>query len=317
MKKHTNLILAAIFAVLLVLSTYSLWGLYVFPKTENSGVSEITLGNTSLSDVDTIVISDTSSEKSFTKKDGAWNVNEFLASESELKKIFDSFSSREVQDLASKNPNNHEKFGVAEGKSIVFAMEKKGEVLWKFLIGNPGKEPQTFYIRKGGSDNVYLAKGNLREILSRNVDAWRDKKIVEIDRNTIAKVILEKGKDILTIEKSADGSTWAVSDGNQQKAFDGEKVQKFFDALSPLEASGFLNEDQKKEFNEAKEGKITLQFLSQNEEKKVVIRLLEKDGSYFGNVEGSDTYYSIYTYALFDVLLDAGKIFAIPSPDSE
>lgn len=300
MNQRTICILLAVFIVLASIAAYPRWISYL--KKPSAGSVEIDFSQFTEDSIEKFSIKKDEDEKVFTKEGGRWLVNEFDASEKEVKSFFDSLAACEEKSLASKNPENHTNFEATEEKGYVLTINDQTSI-----IGRSGPDYNSFYAKKKDSPNVYLLSGSLRTKLAQDLTAWRDKVLVDISGKTIQKIEIVSKTSPLTITKTEEGK-WRGESGGKTSELDEETANKLLAALSPLEATGFLDGKETGEFQSAR-NKTTLKIYTAGGEKLAEIPLLEKDSFYWAQPSDRDIFYKLPSSKLSDILLAHKEIF--------
>lgn len=312
MNKKTLIILFGIFIILVIAATYSWWGQYLNIGNTSSQNTELNFSAFSESTTDKISIAKNGEEeKNISKEGGKWMINGFDADQKEIDDFFEKLSSLKVQSLVSKNPENHSNFDVTEQNGFTLTITS-GNTDFSFVIGKRGTTFNSFYVKAKDSDNVYKVSGSLREKLSQSVTAWRDKIVVNIPRDKIQKIEIASQEDILTVAKDENG--WKAEKSGKTATLDETTANRLLAAFNPMEASGFLNEDGKKEFQDAKD-KTIIRVFGDNGETMAEINLLEKESEWWLQAKGKEIFYKIPTYKLSDIFLKDDEIFGAEEED--
>jgi hypothetical protein len=129
----------------------------------------------------------------------------FPASPDLTKSFIEGLIDLKIGTLISSNAEKQDQFGVtADGGTRVKVFIEDDEKI-NFIAGNEG-ESGGVYIRKEGSNDVYLAKTNITADLSRNSDAWRDMTILIFDSSKVKQVVFKSGDKKAAYTKKEDGS---------------------------------------------------------------------------------------------------------------
>lgn len=306
MSKKTLIILLGIFIILGIAASYSWWGQY-------AGITEKSYTNTELNfsafaenTTNKIVITkEGEEEKTITKENGTWKVNGFDASQEEIEDFFSSLSELSIESLVSKNSENHASFEVTEESGTALVIEKGG-LTSIFIIGKRGATFSSFYARTKESDNVYEVSGELRDKFSQSVTAWRDKTVVNIPKETIQKIeIVSKTSPLIAVKSE---EAWNVERFGKKATPEETAINQLVGAFSPLEASGFLSEEEQKEFQIAKD-KTIIRIFGSSETRIAEINLFEKDSDWWAGVDGKEVFYKIPSYKLSSIFLTDEEIF--------
>jgi hypothetical protein len=99
-----------------------------------------------------------------------------------------------VGEIISSNPEKQMLFQVDTiiGNRVTFFRD--ANELASVVIGKVGADYQSTYVRKPGSNDVYVAKGNFARLLNRPASGYRDKTLLTIDTTLIATISV-KSKD--------------------------------------------------------------------------------------------------------------------------
>ncbi len=110
-------------------------------------------------------------EKAFSYEGELWKINGEEALPEKIGAFFKSIAEVKIKEVASKNPDNHENFGISKEEVYILTFNQNGKD-YVFFIGKSGSLPELFYIKKKGSRNIYLASGNLRSLISQEASQW-------------------------------------------------------------------------------------------------------------------------------------------------
>jgi hypothetical protein len=145
--------------------------------------------------------------------------------------------------LISENPEKQTKFEVDSVKgTFVDIADNSGKAVGSFIVGKSGPDYTSNYVRKMGSNSVYMAPGNVRNAFYTDLKRWRNKSILKFDKTT-AKGITLAAKDsaVITLAKADTGNPWQILDPIKNPAKT-EEVDAILNKLSVLNASDFQDE---------------------------------------------------------------------------
>lgn len=306
MNKNTLLILLGIFVTLSIAASSPWWEKYLnIGKKSSSNNIELDLSTFNKNVTDKISITkNEEEEKIITKQNNLWKINDFDASQEEIDNFFETLQSLKVKSLVSKNPDNYKNFGVTDKDGFILTLTSNNNDTI-FIIGKQGTTFNSFYAKTKESNNVYEVLGDLRDKLSQSITTWRNKTIVTIPQESIQKIEIASKDNPLTIIKNQN--TWNAEKSGQTATLDEPTTTRLLSALNPLEASGFLNEKEQQEFQDAKE-KTIIRVFGNDGETIAEITLLEKKNEWWAQVTGKEIFYKIPTYKLSDILLIDEKI---------
>ncbi len=187
--------------------------------------------------VDRIEVRSPNGQAVIERKGGVWMVTapvRYRADDATVASALSSGKRMELKGLVSSNPEKRHVFQVDSTGTMVRMFEHGAErtVFW---IGKPSPSYTETYVRREGSNDVYLASGLFSSSFSRRTDEWRDKTIFRTDQDAIAGVTLRFGDT--TVVLTRQDSIWKVG----EEAAKTENVKSFIGALANLEAEGFVD----------------------------------------------------------------------------
>ena len=220
------------------------------------------------SSVDKIKFSLFQTKRIFEKKDENWystHPDSFKLDKILVGQFLNLMANLEVEDLISANPVKQMRFQVdtLTGTRIDFFNREK--LLASLVVGKTSSDYMYTYVRKSNSKEVWSAKGFLSPLVSRRLDQWRDKSIIELDAEKIQKVEFVRNKGSFWLIKA--DTLWKVSPPPYSASYEvkEDKVEDFIKFISSFKADAFVS---KKEALKLDMGKSVLQ-----------LRLVLEDGS--------------------------------------
>jgi len=216
-----------------------------------------------------IKIADVSNKRGvFLQKEGdKWFVckstsRKFLASGSRVSNLIENLKKLKLEAVISADPDEHFKYGVSTANCVSVKIDEKFP---EVFIGKSGPDAQSFYARFKGKDEVYLARGLAKYILTRRDEFYRDREIAKIQPDDVESFKISDEKKVYSVEKNS--AAWI---------FEGPKPKNFDDILNRIAAINGFGFADDEEFN-----------------KKITIEIKTKDGRthiwYLG--EKKQTYY--------------------------
>ncbi len=132
-----------------------------------------------------------------------------------------------------------ERFKVAGDEAITVKLSAGGKQVVAFVVGKTVGS-RTFIQPLDQKDVVYRARASLRWKLDKDLDDWREKKILDVDRDRIAKLKFTPGEgQPYALEKKGD--TWSIVAPDEAKA-DGSTVSSLTSSLAALRAATFADD---------------------------------------------------------------------------
>ena len=136
--------------------------------------------------------------------------------------------------LVSSNPAKQHVFQL-DSTAVLLTLSSRGTAVASIRIGKPDPTYTGTYVRKDGSDEVYLVDGILSAIVARPVRDWRNKAIVRLRPEDIRTVRFHYGDTTFTLART--DSLWMV-DGLPASEY---TVRGFLASLASLQCDEFID----------------------------------------------------------------------------
>jgi hypothetical protein len=146
---------------------------------------------------------------------GTWRVNGFQADSGSVARVFQALQDAEMDGLIATNPANHERMGVSADSARTLELGVAGSTR-SLLFGDEGPRPATIYAREPGADEVYLVQAALWNHLQRQLDDWRNRRMLAIDTSRVAHIAVARDQDAFTLVRA--DSVWTFADGSAARA---------------------------------------------------------------------------------------------------
>ena len=171
------------------------------------------------------------------RQGGVWMVTapvRYRADDGTVVSALSSGKRMELKGLVSSNPGKRSVFQVDSTGTMVRVFEHGAEktVFW---IGKPSPSYTETYVRREGSNDVYIASGLFSSNFSRRTSEWRDKTIFKTDQDAIAGVTLRFGDTSVVLARQ--DSVWKIGDDVAKT----DIVKGFIGALANLQADDFID----------------------------------------------------------------------------
>ncbi len=206
-------------------------------ESSSSGSSGAMLVDFDSASVDRIEIHSANGRTVIEREGGVWMVTSpvhYRAEDATVASTLSSGKHVELKGLVSSNPQKRGVFQVDSTGTIVRISEHGAEKT-AFWIGKPSPSYTETYVRREGSDDVYLASGMFSSSFSRRPNEWRDKTIFKTDQDAIAGVMLRFGDTTVALVRQ--DSVWKIGDDVAGT----EIVKGFVGALANLQADDFVD----------------------------------------------------------------------------
>lgn len=182
------------------------------------------------------------------KDEGQWNLEKPIAYPAEADSIQGLLSELEYAgrkatlDRSSLEPVNDtlKKFGLNPPRYLL-RVTTTGDVI-ELAVGNETARAGTYYamvIQGKEAQEVIVIGKDLVELMGRNLDAWRSRKVFDFASNTVTGLILKK--DQQEVEVTREGDAWKVLKPLETPAVT-EEMNGYFAGLLGLQAQTFVSE---------------------------------------------------------------------------
>lgn len=232
--KRNTLILVGILALLIVATFFVLERPGERSVTAEEGAMLVTYDSAS---VDRIVVSSRSDATTLQREGAGWMLTSPLrakADDAAVHQLIGNARRIALKAMVSSNPQKKSVFQVDSTGTLV-RLYKGDQEQAAFRIGKPGSTYTETYVRREGSDEVYLADGLLLYTYVKQPRDWRDKAIVRLPQESIRNVRLQYGDTTFTL--AFQDSTWRI-DGIPAAEY---TVRSFIGSLASLNADNFVD----------------------------------------------------------------------------
>jgi hypothetical protein len=225
--------LAGLAALLVLWAAFALFRGSIADTTARLSLPQVTAA-----DVDRVAIARGGDTVVLVRVPAGWQVNGHPADGAQTDQLFRALTDTGASsELLARQAASHGRLGVdSAGRRVVFA--KGSDTLLALVVGEQGRAFQTAYVRLADASEVFLYRGALPGLLSRNEDAWRDRRIAQVPPDFVGAMIVTRGGRDARLTRTESG--WTVAGG----AADTVAVQRALRALSDLAAIGFATQAQ-------------------------------------------------------------------------
>lgn len=234
MKKST--ILLIIIFVILAITVY----LYIIPEPEKITSYDIKDLGLKIDSAYIAKIEIKRDQKSIIleNKNGEWFITSpinYPADEIAVNTILSSASKLKILSLISTNPAKQSVFQVDSATGTILNFHDKRGKNISFIIGKMGPTYMDAYIKPIDLDEVYLSEGIQPWIVSKELNDWRDKNILNLEKDSIKEITFEFAKDIYTIRKLDE--KWYIDNDTIEKG----KLETLLNQISNLRTENFVD----------------------------------------------------------------------------
>jgi hypothetical protein len=128
------------------------------------------------------------------KKTGSkWKLTEpidFPANDSYVKTLLEKVGGLEYENAVTSSKDKYAQYELGDSAIYVELGDEAGKKD-KFYSGKPSSTYTHTYMRKEGSDEVWLVSGSPKSSFNRRLTDWRDKKVLELDKTMLTKILLK------------------------------------------------------------------------------------------------------------------------------
>jgi len=107
------------------------------------------------------------------------------------------------------------------------------------VLGKRSQDLSGGYVRRAGQESTYVVRGQLIDVLNRNPDDWRERRIARIAADSIARIEITRGRKSYGLMRNE--KTWKLASGAPA---DSTKVGDLLTAISSVDAAGFATSAQ-------------------------------------------------------------------------
>lgn len=154
------------------------------------------------------------------------------------KQILDAMEQFSASTLISNSRERHSAFEV-DTTGYQVRLSQGSKRLASFIVGKPGPDFMSTYIRPEGKDQVYLIPVYLRTFVDRGEQSWRNLTILEVPQEEVAGWTTRWAGQSVTVEKGADG-TWVIKDPVEAPARP-DVAAVVLRSLATIRATGFAD----------------------------------------------------------------------------
>ena len=193
------------------------------------------------------------------------------------------------KDMISSNPEKQALYKVDSTGVSVSIMDARGDTLVGFVVGKPGPDYQSTYVRDTHTGDVVLAPGYLRAVFDRGARTWQDRTVFSLEPDAIDEVRIGRSGKSLTIRRDAGGE-WYMSEP-ESSACDQARATRLVRTLAylrsdelagrmPSPASGLAEPDSAVGFRTAGGLREELVFGNRNESGQTYAKRTDSDVVY-------------------------------------
>jgi hypothetical protein len=166
-------------------------------------------------------------------------VNGFEADQDAVNELFEAVSDSVEGELVATSAVVHGRMGLDSASGIRVSFIRDDQPLAAVVFGNTGRGYPSRYVRRDGSNFVFNYEGELANLVARPADAWRNKRILDVSPDSVARVTVQRGAEGYSLMR--EGSEWRFGTGAPA---DSAAVQRMLLRYRTLDATGFASNAQ-------------------------------------------------------------------------
>lgn len=234
--------LAGVFTLLLVIATQPYWDKYLGLNRFTSGDGEYSLDMPNPITQISFRPEGEADYLELIRQNDQWQVNGFKVDETLINQLVEDLNSLKVDSVASTNIDNFITYAASDSGARIKVANSAGTEA-EYIVGEDGIQPNTVYLRPADEDVVYLVRSDLRGFLFNTEAMWRDKSILDIAETDIEQVSVTQNGQTIIVSRNEEGQ-WVGTRGTETRIIGDVAQERFFDTFSPLEGTGFADQDQ-------------------------------------------------------------------------
>ncbi|MCX6641412.1 MAG: DUF4340 domain-containing protein [bacterium] len=199
--------------------------------------------------------------------------------------LISKIASVEMESVVSEDTSKYSQFQVGDSGAELTVFQGSKTVA-HLIVGKPTDTRSHTYVRKVGDQKIYLVKGIFTGQLSRQVRDWRDKNVINLEREAVSRLDFTTPKGSFSLVR-VDSTRWNILNGELESPAKQTEVDHSLSAVSKLRCFDFVDGDTVKLVDYAQaEGRVTinttsgeifkLSLIAQDPEKNRY--LIKKDG---------------------------------------
>ncbi len=212
-----------------------LWlGMSLFRRAGRDASGGFELPTIDRNAVDTVVIARATDTVRLTRQGAGWMVNGLVAGPALVAQLFDAMADTAAQsELIAENASSHDRLGIDSAKARRLSFRQGGKAVAELLVGSRGGNFESAYLRAPGQNSVFQVKGRLIDYVERQVDDWRNKRMVEVEPDSVAKVEVQFAKTGYVLTRA--DTVWTINGAPAVSA----TVTNLLNQFKSLDAAGF------------------------------------------------------------------------------
>lgn len=231
-----------------------------------------------------------------------WTANGFPAAPGKGDELLQAIGDTAPRDVASINRATLNRMGLDTLTAWRLSVGPTNQPRLTLLIGNPGEEYGTAYVRLPKSDTAYLWRGTLPALVQRVPDIWRDHHIASVAPDSIQSIEITLHGKRFTVARQGKG--WTVAG---QRA-DSTKVGILLAQYRNLDAQSFGTRDSLRGVNPRGHRVVTIR--GRGPAPLLTLVLDSAAGGFWAAKSGDSTVYRMAAYSVLQLTPAADSLRA-------
>jgi len=318
MKKEYLILIAIILAL----------GAYLFLHKENKDNYTLPVTQTIEADqISKIILSSKNKTLEFKKKGDNWIINkeEYLASSSDIQNMIDTFKAFKLTALVSEKGDKL-RYELDDAKRIDVNVFKGSQSIFKFSMGKTAPSFNHTFVMLKNDNNIYHAKGSFKSDFDKEMDDFRDKKVLEFKKESIGQFSVEKDGLVKTWsaqnkaaqepgrEKSPEDAPEITWRSNDDSLVDPNAIADLLSSMAFLECEKYSYEITRDQLD----AQIPLSVISLENPEKMMLKIFKKgaEDQLIGISSMNDHVFELSSYGGHEKKIGKNSHiwFCLPSP---
>jgi hypothetical protein len=178
----------------------------------------------------------------FERKDGAWTLvkpRELRVDDRKVQEVVDRLATLRLEERTLSA--DRKGYGLDAADRVEVRLTRADGSVLDLWVGNDAKVGYDAYVTETADGPVLLAKAQLRSLVARTVDDFRDRKAWRVSAGTATRVVIEDARSgsLVKVEASKDTAGlpgWRLADGTR---VDEDAIAGWLSRASTVNATGF------------------------------------------------------------------------------
>lgn len=235
---------------------------------------------------------------------GVWTANGFPAAPGQGSELLKAIGDTAPRDIASISASSLSRLGL-DSAAWTLRVGPLAHPRFALLVGHPGEEYGTAYVRLPTSDTAYVWRGTMPSLVRRKADIWRDHRIASVTPDSIQSVEIGLHGRRFSVERQGKG--WVVGGGKA----DSSKVGILLAQFTSLDAQGFGGPHTADSLRRAgPRGRRTVTVRGKGRTPLLALTLDSAAGSFWATRPGDSVAYRIDNYQVIQLTPAADSLRA-------